>query len=128
MRIIAIFYGELAPINIFIKQFLVQWIKKILLSTFLIDLFVCLFDFLTSSSTFKLYHGRVTSLTSDNFTRACCHTRKRQSGDTMTSVSAVHIILTPTQSVGCERPQRVSNPGPPHQESCALPTELRPPP
>ena len=42
----------------------------------------------------------------------------------MTSVSAGHIILTPTQPVGSGRPQRESNPGPPHQESCALPTEL----
>ena len=47
----------------------------------------------------------------------------------MTSVSAGHIILTPTQPVGSGRPQRESNPGPPHQESRALPTELpRPPP
>ena len=42
----------------------------------------------------------------------------------MTSVSAGHIILTPTQPVGNGRPQRESNPGPPHQESHALPTEL----
>ena len=42
----------------------------------------------------------------------------------MTSVSAGHIIviLTPTQPVGSGRPQRESNPGPPHQESRALPT------
>ena len=47
----------------------------------------------------------------------------------MTSVSAGHIILTPTHPVGSGRPQRGSNPGPPHQESRALPTELpRPPP
>ena len=49
----------------------------------------------------------------------------------MTSVSAGHIIpkilliiLTPTQPVGSRRPQRGSNPGPPHQKSHALPTEL----
>ena len=42
----------------------------------------------------------------------------------MTSVSAGHIILTPTQPVGSGRPQRESNPEPPHQESRALPTEL----
>ena len=48
----------------------------------------------------------------------------RQSWETMTSVSAGHIILTPTQPVGSGRPQRESNPGPPHQESRALPTEL----
>ena len=52
----------------------------------------------------------------------------RQSWETMTSVSAGHIILTPTQPVGSGRPQRESNPGPPHQESRALPTELPRPP
>ena len=52
----------------------------------------------------------------------------RQSWETMTSVSAGHIIMTPTQTVGSRRPQRVSNPGPPHQESLALPTELPRPP
>ena len=46
----------------------------------------------------------------------------------MTSVSADHIILTPTQPVASERPQRESNPGPPHQESLALATELPSPP
>ena len=46
----------------------------------------------------------------------------------MTSVSAGHIILTPTQPVGSGQPQRESNPGPPHQESSALPTELPRPP
>ena len=45
----------------------------------------------------------------------------RQSWETMTSVSAGHIIQTPTQPVGSGRPQRESNPGPPHQESRALP-------
>ena len=46
----------------------------------------------------------------------------------MTSVSADHIILTPTQPVGSARPQRESNPRPTHQESRALPTELLRPP
>ena len=46
----------------------------------------------------------------------------------MTSVSAGHIILTPTQPVGSGWPQRESNPGPPYQESRALPTELPRPP
>ena len=46
----------------------------------------------------------------------------------MTSGSAGHIILTPTQPVGSGRPQRESNPGSPHQESLALPTELPRPP
>ena len=45
----------------------------------------------------------------------------RQSRETMTSVSAGHIILTPTQPAGSGWPQRESNPGPPHQESRALP-------
>ena len=38
----------------------------------------------------------------------------------MASVSAGHIILTPTQPVGSGRPQQESNPGPPLQESRAL--------
>ena len=46
----------------------------------------------------------------------------------MSSVSAGHIILTPTQPVGSGRLQRGSNPRPPHQESRALPTELTPSP
>ena len=46
----------------------------------------------------------------------------------MTSISAGHIILTPTQPVGSGRPQRGSNSGPPDQESRALPTELPRPP
>ena len=37
----------------------------------------------------------------------------RQRGETMTSDSAGHIILIPTQPVGSGRPQRESNPGPP---------------
>ena len=48
----------------------------------------------------------------------------RHSWETMTSISAGHIILTPTQPVESGRPQRESNLGPPHQESRALPTEL----
>ena len=46
----------------------------------------------------------------------------------MTSFSVGHIILTPSQPVGSGRPQRGSNPGPPDQESRALPTELPRPP
>ena len=45
----------------------------------------------------------------------------------MTSVSAGHIILTPTKQVGSGRPQRELNPGPPNQELHALQTELLPP-
>ena len=52
----------------------------------------------------------------------------RQSCETITSVSAGHIILTPTQPVGSGQPQRGSNPGPTHQELRALPTELPSPP
>ena len=39
----------------------------------------------------------------------------------MTYVSAGHIILTPTIPVGSGRPERKSNPRPPHQELRALP-------
>ena len=84
---------------------------------------IYLSDFLTSSSTTMLYRGRVPSLASDNL-YVLPHTR--QSGETMASVSSCHIILT--QPVGSERPQRGSNPGPPDQESSALPTELLRPP
>ena len=73
--------------------------------------------FLKSLSTTRLYRGRAPKLTSDNY--KCC-----QSGETMTSVSTGHIILTPTQPVGSRRPQRGSNPGPPRPKSRALPTEL----
>ena len=45
----------------------------------------------------------------------------------MTSVSAGHIIQTPTQPEGSGRPQRESNPGPPHQESRSLPQSYRAP-
>ena len=48
-------------------------------------------------------------------------------GLTMTSVSAGHIILTPTQPVGSGRPQRESNPGPLHQKSGAPPPPPPPP-
>ena len=51
----------------------------------------------------------------------------RKSWETMTSVSAGHIILTPTQPVGGGRPQQELNQGPPHQESRPLPTELSAP-
>ena len=54
-------------------------------------------------------------------------THETELGD-LTSVSVGHIILTPTQPVGSGRPQRESNPGPPHHESRALPNELPRPP
>ena len=85
--------------------------------------FVCLFGFLTSSSTTGLYCGRVTDVWQFYMLP---HTR--QSGETMTSTSAGHIILTPTQTVGSGWPQLVSNPGPPHQERRPLPTVLPRPP
>ena len=62
---------------------------------------VCFISFSTSSSTTRVYRGRVPRLTSDICT--CYHTR--QSGETKTSVSAGHIILTPTLLVGSGRPQ-----------------------
>ena len=85
---------------------------------------VCLFGFLTSSWTTRLYRGRTPRQSVWQF---YVLPHMRQSWETMTSVSAGHIILTPTQPVGSGRPQRESSPGPPHQESRALPTEvLRP--
>ena len=60
------------------------------------------FVFLMSSSTTRLYRGRVPRLTSDILRAAI----QRQSWETMTSISARHIILTPTQPVGSGRPQR----------------------
>ena len=86
---------------------------------------VWLVGFLTSSSTTRLYRGRAPRQSVWQF-NVLPH--MRQSWETMTSVSAGHIILTSTQPVGSGRPQRESNPGPPHQESRALPTELPPPP
>ena len=50
---------------------------------------------------------------SDNFT--CCHTWDRAGRPWLLSQPVT--LLTPTQPVGSERPQRESNPGPPHQES-----------
>ena len=89
------------------------------------DLFVCLFGFLTSSSTTRLYRGRAPRQERLQF---YVLPHMRQSWETMTSVSAGHIIQTPTQPVGSGRPQRESNPGPPHQESRALPQSYPPPP
>ena len=92
---------------------------------------ICLFGwlvgFLTSSSTTRLYRGRAPRQ-SVTLTQFYVLPHMRQSWETMTSVSAGHIILTPTQPVGSRRPQRESNPGPPHQESRALATELPHPP
>ena len=73
----------------------------------------CLFGLLTSSSNTKLYRGRTPRQSVCQF---YVLPHMRQTWETMTSVSAGHIILTPTQPVGSGRPQRESNPGPPHQE------------
>ena len=88
-------------------------------------MFVCLVGFLTSSSTTRLYRGRAPRQSVWQF-NVLPH--MRQSWETMTSISAGHIILTPTQPVGSGRPQRGSSSGPPDQESRALPTELPRPP
>ena len=84
-----------------------------------------LVGFLTSSSTTRLYRGPAPRQSVWQF---YVLPHMRQSWETMTSISAGHIILTPTQPVGSGRPQRGSNPGPPDQESRALPTELPRPP
>ena len=57
-------------------------------------LFVWLVGFLTSSSTTRLYRGQAPRLSFRQY-YALPHTR--QSWETMTSVSAGHIIRTPTQ-------------------------------
>ena len=69
--------------------------------------FVCLFGFLTSSSTTRLYRGRVPRQSVWQF---YVLPHMRQSWEIMTSVSAGHIILTPTQPVGSGQPHRESNP------------------
>ena len=84
-----------------------------------------LVGFLTSLWTTRLYRGRVPRQSVWQF---YVLPHMRQSWETMTSVSAGHIILTPTQPAGSGRPQRELNPGPPRQESRALPTELPRPP
>ena len=92
---------------------------------FVCCLFGWLVGFLTSSSTTRLYRGRASRQSVWQF-YVLPHRRQRR--ETMTSVSACHIILTPTQPVGSGQPQLKSNPGPPHQESCALSSELPRPP
>ena len=87
--------------------------------------FVWLVGFLASSSTTMLYRGRAPTQSVSQF---YVLPHMRQSWETMNSVSAGHILLTPIHPVGRGRPQRESNPGPPHQESGALSTELIPPP
>ena len=82
------------------------------------SVFVCLVGFLTSTT--RLYRGWAPRQSVWQF-YVLPHVR--QSWETMTSVSASHIILTPTQPEGSGRPQYKSNAGP-HQGSRALPTEL----
>ena len=82
--------------------------------------FVILFGFLTSSSTTRLYRRRAARQSVWQF---YVLPLMRQSWETKTSVSAGHIILTPTQPVGSRRPQRESNTGPP-SPSPALPVPL----
>ena len=77
-----------------------------------------------SSSATRLSRRLVQRLTCLTILHA---TTQRQSKETMTFVSAGHIILTQTQPVGSERPQRRSNPGSPHQECRDLSTELQRP-
>ena len=84
-------------------------------SSLLVCLFGWLVGFLTSSSTTRLYRGKIPRLTSDNFT--CCHTRD-WAGDHDFCLSRSHYTDTnPTSR------ERESNPGSPHQESHAVPTE-----
>ena len=91
----------------------------------ILHLSACLFGLLTSLSTIRLYCGRAPGQSIWQFSVL---PHMRQLGD-HDFVSAGHLILTPSQPVGSGRPQWKSNPGPPHQEPRALPTELlRPPP
>ena len=85
--------------------------------------FVCLVSLRPRQQLGYIYRGLVPRLTSDNF--MCCHTRDRVGRPRHRS----HYTDTdPADKVGSGRPQRGSNPGPPHQESRALPTELPRPP
>ena len=63
------------------------------------DCCVCLFGFLACSSTTRLYCGRAPRQSVWQF-YVLPHMRQR--GETMTSVTAGHIIVTPTQPVGSE--------------------------
>ena len=85
---------------------------------------VCLFGWLVSQHPHQQL-GYIADRSKDwRLTTIYVLPHTRQSWETITSVSARHIILTPTPPAGGGRPQRKSNPGPPHQESHALPTEL----
>ena len=85
------------------------------------SIFVCLFGFLTYSSTTRSYRGQTPRQSVWQF---YVLPHMRQSWETMTSVSAGHIILTPAQTVGSGWPQRESNPGPPHQDWATAPPTI----
>ena len=90
-----------------------------------IVLFVYLVGFVTSSSTTRLYRGRVTR----RLTILRDATHETEWGDNEFCLSRSHYTDTdPTSRERAARPQRESNAGPPHQESSALPTELPRPP
>ena len=78
----------------------------------------------------KINRARLGAPTIEKMGKPCeyCQTSPYNIEQTMTSVSAGHFILTPTQPVGSGRPQLGSNPGPPHRKSRALPTEFTAPP
>ena len=106
--------------------FNLEIVRPFIIKALFVCLFVCLlFSFLTSSSTTRLYRGQAPRQSVWQF---YVLPHMTQSWETITSISAGHIIQTPTQPVGSGRPQRESNPVPPHQESRALPTELPRPP
>ena len=71
-----------------------------------ICLFVWLVGFLTSSLTSRIYRERAPR---ESVWQFYVLPHMRQSWGTMTSASAGHIILTPTQPVGSGRPQPGSN-------------------
>ena len=77
----------------------------------------CLFGFLTSSSTTRLYRGRAPR---QGVWQFYVLPHMRESWETMTSVSAGHIILTPTQPVGSGLSLRGSNLGPALRWLCRL--------
>ena len=82
-------------------------------------IFVCLFGFLTSSPTTRLYRGRAPFLRT--ILRAATH--ETELGDHDFCLSRLHYTDN-DPPIGSGRSQRESNPGPPHQETRALPTEL----
>ena len=78
-------------------------------------LFVWLFGFLTSSSTTRLYRGRAPGQSVWQF---YVLPHMRQSWETMPSVSAGHIILTPTQSWNSTKIARMAVHDMPDKKNC----------